>query len=945
MVGAAPLVLLTAVVVYAALAVLALRNRLLARVAVREAIRRPAQSALLVAGLTVGTGAILGPQIWGDSLTDSLAAATDRSWARVDITVSAGGAPFSADVAEHLAANLAQNASVTGVQAGVDLMGTVSNPDQQLDDPNVLVVGFDPAAQPAFGAYVLDDGARTYGDGLGSGEVILSRSLADSIRAHQGDRVVAWAGGRSIDLTVAGIASPVGPGLYGLRPALFAPLSTASALIGSDRINVIRITATGDGAAEAAAAHEAAPIVRAALASLAPGPVLEVREAKAEEVAAFTRYENESAWIFVPPSLLALIIGSALVVNLILSVADERRPRLAVLRALGLSRSGLVTLSLLEGGIYSLAAAALSLVTGTVIAWLLFGYSVTADLTDVNGRDVVFEPSIRPGSIVTIVAIGALVTMLTVLAAAVRTSRMAIASAIRDLPDRESTPRRSWLRLSSLILLTAAGILGLLSGDPRLRLFAGLAIIVVGTAVTRGQLSDRIRTTVAGVLVTAWGLAMLTAYGVSAISIDVGVELWLLGAATTVVGLALMVAGNLRLLESLTELLGRAASGLRATLRPPLAYMTRRPMRTGLTIGVIGLSIAAITIWTLVEAGGLEYDLDSGGFDIEVIADGTSALTLPAPISAQIERSVSLATYRYLGKVRLSFAPGAVAKDWRHQSMPLYEITDAIARGTLPRLSARDARFASDAAAFRAVASDPTWVIANWWGGSNGTVSLYGRDGPVEFKVAGTFAGGLLDGVVGSHEALAQLAGSAAGTTLLAEARSGVDADALARVVRQSLLPQGVQAFTTKSLLDQGQVQGHTWSAIFRLMAMMALVAGVLSLGVLALRSVLERRRAIGILRALGWQPRQVLAGVLIEATLITGLAIVLGVTAGLEASYFIHQAVSQAGPDYGLDGAYAATTLVTAFGVLMGVTVLVTIGPAIRASRMAPIDALRLID
>jgi putative ABC transport system permease protein len=159
------------------------------------------------------------------------------------------------------------------------------------------------------------------------------------------------------------------------------------------------------------------------------------------------------------------------------------------------------------------------------------------------------------------------------------------------------------------------------------------------------------------------------------------------------------------------------------------------------------------------------------------------------------------------------------------------------------------------------------------------------------------------------------------------------------------MLGQGVEAVTTRTLLDQGQVQGHTWSSIFRLLGMMALVAGVLSLGVLALRSVLERRRAIGILRALGWQSRQVLAGVLIEAGLVTGLAIVLGLAAGLESSWFLHQAVTTAGPDYGLDGAWAAITLATSFAVLMAVTIIVTIGPAVRASRLAPIEALRLID
>jgi len=51
--------------VYAALLVLAIRRPLLARLALREAVRRPGQSAVVVLGLMVGTVAIFampGPQ-------------------------------------------------------------------------------------------------------------------------------------------------------------------------------------------------------------------------------------------------------------------------------------------------------------------------------------------------------------------------------------------------------------------------------------------------------------------------------------------------------------------------------------------------------------------------------------------------------------------------------------------------------------------------------------------------------------------------------------------------------------------------------------------------------------------------------------------------------------------------------------------------------------------
>lgn len=934
-------------VVYALLAVTAFRRPLLARIAAREVIRRPLQSLLVVAGLTIGTGAILGPQIWYDSITDSLIAAAYRSWGRIDIAVTAGGSSFSAEVGERLAADPALGGSVAGVQAGLDRVGSVSNPDQRLDLATVRLVGFDPGAQPAFGAYVLDDGRQTFGEELGPDEVLLSKSLADSLRAQPGDRISVSTEGRPTDVRVAGVAEPEGPGVYGLRPALFAPLATMWNLAGAGAINVVRITAIGDGQTEADAARTAAPRIRAVVAGLTTGLRFDVREVKAAEADAFNQYQEDTAWVFLSFSLLVVAVGCALVINLILSLVDERRPRLAVLRALGLSRSGLVTLLMLEGTIYSLAAAAMSLVTGGAIALVLFKYSANASMGDVNGRDVMFALSVRPWTIVTATALGALVTLVTVLVAAVRSSRMTIASAIKDLPDRQPARRGSWVRVGWLAALAFGGILALLAGDSRLTFVGGWVLIAVASALARGRLSDRARATLTGAVLTAWTPVMFSAYGPSSLNLDLSIQIYFLGAATLVFGLALLIAANLRLLEGLVSQLGRPAPRLQATLRPPLAYMTRRPMRAGLTIGVVGLVVASITVWTVAAAmtGGPDYARDSGGFDVEVTSAGSDVLTWPAVVQDDVARSLSIPTRRYIGSLLQSFGSGQVATGWREQLVPLYVLSDAIIRGPLPPLSQRDTRFASDADVWRAVASDPTWIVSSWWGGHGGRVSLYGRNGPVELKIAGSFAPGLLDGIAGSPEALAPFAGLPVGTTLLVQARAGTEPEGLAMGIRRAMFAQGVEAVTTRTLLDQGQVQSRTWGSIFGLLSLIGLVVGVLSLGVLALRAVLERRRAIGILRALGSQPRGVLAGILIEGMLTTGLAIAVGLAAGLVAIDALANANAKVAPIPRLDVSDIAFRLIVIYATLLAVTMLVTIGPALRAARVAPVDATRLVD
>jgi hypothetical protein len=641
-----------------------------------------------------------------------------------------------------------------------------------------------------------------------------------------------------------------------------------------------------------------------------------------------------------------MAVGSALVVNLILSLADERRPRLAVLRALGLSRSGLVTLSMLEGALYSLAAAFVSLVTGAAIVWVMFAYSAASALADVNGRDIVIQPFVRPGTVVAAVAFGALITLLTVFAAAVRTSNMTISSAIKDLPEREPARRRSWLRLAGLMALTLAGMLALAVGDIPMRFVGGLAVLAMASSLVRGRVPERTRATLGGVLVTAWGVAMLSTGAYGSIELAVGLELYLLGTITLVFGLSILIAANLRLLEALTGFLSTVSPGLRAALRPPLAYMTRRPTRAGLTIGAFGLVVAMVTSLTVLGSaiGSSDLRRDSGGFDVEVTSAGSQEVVVPSPLQAQIARSVSLPTRRYIGPQRAVRPGGAVTIDWHEQLVPLYELSEELVRHPLARLTGRDPRFARDVDVWNTVASDPTWVISNW-GGQGASLWLDGRDGPVELKVAATFAPGLLDGIAGSAQALAPFADLPVGVTTLVQARPGTDPVALALEIRRTMFADGVEASTTKALLEQGQTQGRTWLSIFRTLILIGLVVGALSLGVLSLRAVLERRRAIGVLRALGYQSRAVLAGIIIEAMLTTALGIAVGMASGLAATYFVFRATSETAPVPVVDVGAAVSSLVAIYAALLAVTLIASSGPALRASRLTPIEALRTVD
>jgi putative ABC transport system permease protein len=932
-----------AIAIYVLLAVAALRHRLLGRIAAREAIRRPVQSAVVIAGLTIGTATILGPQAFYDSLFDSLVASVDRSWGRIDITVSAGGAPFGRDVAERVAAGSTNEPTIAGVQPGVDRVVSAADQASRLGASAARFVGFDPGAQRPFGAFVLDDGSSAYGDQLVPGQVWVNQSLADDLRARRGDRLRVESGGRASDLVVAGTVRPDGPGALGLRPAIFGSLETAAMVTGSDAINVVWITAAGDGGAERDATPVAAMKIRSLVAGLAVPSTLDVREVKTQEAAAYTDNQAGGHALALIFGLFAMAVGIALVVNITLSLAEERRPRLALLRAIGLSRTGLVTISMLEGALYTVAAAVLGVALGTAYAQVMTVYADNALLDSVNGRAVPMGLSLRPDTVASAVAIGALVTLLTMFVAALRSSRMTIVSAIRDLPEPSRVGGRSRLRIAMLIALGLAGVFCVIGGGAVLRIVGGWAVIGSGSGLARGYLPDRTRASVAGLLLVAWALVLYLSEPPASNTLDVTFQLFVLVATTVVVGLSLLAAANLRFLEGIPALFGRYATRVRGTLRPPLAYMTRRPLRAGLTSAALGLVILMITVIAVIAAipNRPETARDAGGFDVVATSSGSQTMELPASIGVQVARTVSIPTRHYAGPQRVMWPSGALVPDWHDESIALHELSDAVLGAPIARLSQRDPRFASDEEAFRAVASDPTWIIASY-GSQGGKLWIVGRDGPVERKIAGSFAVGFLDGITGSRQALAPFSGLPAGTTLLVQAKPGTDLQGLVQEIRTSMFSDGVDAATTTALLEHGQVQSRTAVELFRLWIVAGLLAGVLSVGVLTLRAALERRRAIGTLRALGAQRRSIMGGLLMEALLTAAVGITVGLVATL---VILKQLVETARPGMTVVGDWAGNafaSIALLYGLILLVALVVSVGPAFRASRLSPIEALR---
>jgi putative ABC transport system permease protein len=642
-----------------------------------------------------------------------------------------------------------------------------------------------------------------------------------------------------------------------------------------------------------------------------------------------------------------------LVVNLMATLVEERRPRLAVLRALGLSRLGLVAALSTEGALYSLVAAVLGIVPGILVSWALVAVTVRgtggvgAGGGIALGRDVQVQLSVRPDSLALAITAGAVLTLAAVVLAAMLRSGMTIAAAIRDLPEPIVVTRGSLPRRAVQLGLAVASLVALFNPAPAvpgvpLRMVGGVGLIALASLAMRGRVPERARLTGLGLALTAWAFVSLAIAFSTSTSQSGGIDLFI-AIPVTALGLSLAVVSNVPLLETAAAVAGDASGRLRATLRLALAYLVRRPLRASLTVGTLAMLLSVIVLYNVFIATFANQTRQSDArapYEISVFMPAQRSMVLPPTLEAEVAASLSIPTRSYLGPVQVSSPAGTPAL-WHQEHLSLYELTPELVRNPPmgSDMTNRLPKFPNNASAWRSVQNDPGWIF---WTRFNTDVRLTfpGPDGLVTRSVAGDFGDPILDGIIGSPQALAPFGNLPLGTTVLVKAKPGVDPRVLAMQIHQALLADGAEVTAIADLFTQRDVAFQLFASVPVLFMRMGIVIGILSLAILALRAVVQRRRSIGVLRALGYRRGEVVAGVVTEAALTTTFGVLVGTVTGSAAAYLYLNGTITATP-FGIDGLSLAGTVALMYAAVL----LATVGPALAAARTPPAQALRMQD
>jgi putative ABC transport system permease protein len=124
----------------------------------------------------------------------------------------------------------------------------------------------------------------------------------------------------------------------------------------------------------------------------------------------------------------------------------------------------------------------------------------------------------------------------------------------------------------------------------------------------------------------------------------------------------------------------------------------------------------------------------------------------------------------------------------------------------------------------------------------------------------------------------------------------------------------------------------------------LGLLVGIAGLGVVMVRSVRERRRQIGMLRAMGFPSRMVRSAFLLEASFVAVQGIVMGVTLALVVSYQL-LSNSETFGEQELDFTVPWLSLAVLVVAAMVASLAATAAPAAQAARIRPAVALRIAD
>lgn len=914
------------------------RNRLYLSYAVRSLRRGGQRSLLAIFCVAVGVMAVVALRLAGDMVTLSLTS-NIREVNGGDVSLQTTALPLGPHDLGPLDTLKQQGVITDDVALGTTPAATVRRTAGGHTVTLPLYVIDDPYRFPLVGGGRLNQPqGATYGQALAkTGAIVVSQFVADEGELHTGDRVhVTVAGGEGTDVVIGGVAENR---RFAGQIAVGYITRTTYNVLRPDTpptYGLVNITTPGSGAAQQVADQLRRDYPAAT--------VVTVQDAIDQSLQAST---DTSRFLQIV-GLLALLIGGVGIVNTMQVMLSRRRVEIAMLKTSGYKRGDLYALFAVETGIIGLSGGVLGTAVGT-------GLSAVVRVLVQNLFQIPISFHVSAGTLVTGVAVGLATSLIFGLLPIVRAASVRPVTVLRDMGEATSAGSRAqtvglYVALVALFTALSASLLG----------SVGLAIAVVAGTII--------------VILLLAGLFALVVSGVGSIPVPERPDAtqWIIAAA--LVAFALLMTTRQRAVGTCLLILAGALV---------IAVAMPRSRRTALKLALRSLSrVRGRTTATLVA-------LFAGVFTIGLI------LVLGQNITSKIENGISRATtFNVFAIASARDAGRANAVTERLQGVQARRVTQDVATtpagvngqplaavlpppppaqqpggerqgnqfrlsalngvegydlggGQLPDTTALHGRVLTgdDAGTANVLLRNDlhtgdlhlqvgdTVALHQTITGREVTVTVVGFYTPVARTSSGLVFRTFFSPVVADISVVRALGIERAQTVI------GMKIDPTTSRPALTTLEKALPDATIINLADFGSIVNQIVSNLVNLLvalASLALFAGIIIIANAVALAMLERRREIGILKAVGHTSASVLAQVLVE----NGAT---GAIAGITGMLLVTVATA-------LLGAYVLDTDLTVGGpivaaVAVGVTALTVLTAALVAwspTRARPLDVLR---
>jgi len=967
--------------------VLGARRRVLFRLGARNFIRHRTHSMLVVSGLLIGTAIIAGSMVTGDSIDNFIVKSTYDSLDLVDVEVAGhSNAYFNESIFWEVRNDSGVKGFTDGISPMIVTSAAVEDNTSGQYESSMSLMGFDPTLDRDFGSFTKTDGTTIYGDDLGANDVALNENAASKLDANAGDllkvRYLPQGSmtGMERQFSVKYIVRDEGKGNFQLSANVFIRLDIAQSMLNaSGQVNLIKISGIGDMRTGVEKSNDILNAVNATLlrSSDPAAKTLKVTATKQDSLEQ-SRMVGEMITTFLTIfGSFSIIAGVILIINIFTMLAEERKSELGMARAVGMTRKDLMQMFLFEGSTYTLAASACGTLAGLAIA-----YGIIYGVNNIIGMLGAFISIQIPfyfelPTLINAFCAGAIITFLTIIVASWRVTNINIVRAIRDIEEPMVEKGSKAMAVLGGILTFIPLLILVGSYDNLVMRYVAPCIAIIGIGLMlRLSASARIAYSVTGIGLIAW-----TFYSIATFFKGTGEDVQYLfissGVFLVIAAVIIVMFNSTLVVSAISGSIGRIKT-MRPVVKTAVSHPLNKRFRTGMTISMFTLviyTIVMVSVFTGIFSMNVDDLVKEQGGGYQIIGNTQMPVTdisnasiydpmknvtihIKSPtLENDVERVEQISVVFPTPKMKVEGKPypGENASAFG-SNVNMLAVDDHFIQYNRFGFTEMDKNYTTSQQVWWTLKNDSSKIVfggsmggfgGGFGGGPKigvGTVfAMKTATGERNFTVIG-IVNGLLSGVITTKKTALENF-NAPGTFVmnvmfLFEVKQGRDVQEVTFGLEKDFRALGMNTINLRSII---QTMLDLISSIFQLFEVflgLGLVVGIAGLGIITIRSVVERKREIGIMRAIGFERSKILASFVTEILFVATLAVVIGLSIGLVVAYEIFNVMVT-----GVDVTFTVPWMQIAWiiGITYAASLACTIVPAIRASRIPPAEALRI--